>query len=366
MIIRYGLPFISAVLLTFATVAVVHNRKPQVLVDPPIPPAESSFARHIAAVGLVEPSSESIAIGTNLPGVVTRVHVAEGQRVAAGAPLFTVDPREAKAELAVREARLAVMREKLAELESYPRPEDIPPLEARVEAAAASVLQAQIDLDDKRRELAFFERAENQGASNEYELEDYRYAVRLAEARLETNRARLSEARTQLDLMKAGTFAPVIATARAEVARAEAEVAAIRTTLERLTVTAPLAATVLQVNIRAGEYAPAGALVQPLMILGATDVLHVRVDVDEVDAHRVRPAAAAVAHLRGDASRSAPLEFVRFEPYVVPKRSLTGDAGERVDTRVLQVLFRFDPAKLPVFVGQQVDVFVEERAADED
>lgn len=366
MIIRYGLPLVSAALLTFATVAVIRNRKPHVLVEPPIPPAESSFARHIAAVGLVEPSSESIAIGTNLPGVVAQVHVVEGQRVATGAALFTVDPREAQAELAVREARLAVMREKLVELESYPRSEDIPPLEARVEAAAAAVGEAQTELANKRRELAFFERAENQGASNEYELEDYRYAVGMAEARLDTNRAKLSEARTQLDLMKAGTFGPVVATARADVTRAAAEVSAVRTTLERLTVTAPLDATVLQVNIRAGEYAPAGAPAQPLMILGATDVLHVRVDVDEVDAHRVRPDALAVAHLRGDAKFSTPLKFVRFEPYVVPKRSLTGDAGERIDTRVLQVLYSFDPGKLPVFVGQQVDVFIAERGGSAD
>jgi hypothetical protein len=50
---------------------------------------------------------------------------------------------------------------------------------------------------------------------------------------------------------------------------------------------------------------------------------------------------------------------VRVEPYVVPKRSLTGESTERVDTRVLQVLYRFDPAAMKVYVGQQVDVFVE-------
>jgi len=43
----------------------------------------------------------------------------------------------------------------------------------------------------------------------------------------------------------------------------------------------------------------------------------------------------------------------------VPKRSLTGDSTERVDTRVLQVLYRFDRGDLPVYVGQQMDVFVE-------
>jgi len=45
---------------------------------------------------------------------------------------------------------------------------------------------------------------------------------------------------------------------------------------------------------------------------------------------------------------------------VLPKRSLTGDSQERVDTRVLQVIFAFDPGSMPVFVGQQVDVYIED------
>jgi hypothetical protein len=54
-----------------------------------------------------------------------------------------------------------------------------------------------------------------------------------------------------------------------------------------------------------------------------------------------------------------PLRFVRIEPYVVPKRSLTGDSLERVDTRVLQIVYAFDRPAFPVYVGQQVDVFIQ-------
>ena len=50
---------------------------------------------------------------------------------------------------------------------------------------------------------------------------------------------------------------------------------------------------------------------------------------------------------------------MRFEPYVVPKKSLTGGSTERVDTRVLQALYSFDHGQLPAYVGQQVDVFIE-------
>ena len=54
-----------------------------------------------------------------------------------------------------------------------------------------------------------------------------------------------------------------------------------------------------------------------------------------------------------------PLEFERVEPYVIPKKSLTGDNTERVDTRVLQVIYSLDVTDRPVYVGQQLDVFID-------
>lgn len=90
--------------------------------------------------------------------------------------------------------------------------------------------------------------------------------------------------------------------------------------------------------------------------------LHIRVDVDEHEAWRVRPQAEAVVAVRGNANLKVPLTFVRFEPLVVPKRSLTGDSTERVDTRVLQVIYRIEDDSQRLFVSQQMDVFIE--AAD--
>jgi hypothetical protein len=87
--------------------------------------------------------------------------------------------------------------------------------------------------------------------------------------------------------------------------------------------------------------------------------LHVRVDVDENDASRVSATTPATGYLRGNKNIKTPLTFVRFEPYVVPKKSLTGDTTERVDTRVLQVIYSFERNDLPIFVGQQMDVFID-------
>ena len=94
------------------------------------------------------------------------------------------------------------------------------------------------------------------------------------------------------------------------------------------------------------------------MLLGETEKLQVRAEVDEQNAPLVQASQPAAAFLKGSTENKMDLHFVRIEPFVVPKRSLTGDSLERVDTRVLQIIFEFDRPAFPVYVGQQVDVFI--------
>jgi HlyD family secretion protein len=143
------------------------------------------------------------------------------------------------------------------------------------------------------------------------------------------------------------------------VAQAEAQLKLVETNVDRLSMRAPIAGVILQNKVRLGQYAQCGPLSEPLMILGSVTPLHVRVDVDEHDAWRVRGGAPALASPRGNGSLKIPLEFVRFEPYVIPKKSLTGDSTERVDTRVLQVIYRVKDQDAPLYVGQQMDVYIE-------
>jgi hypothetical protein len=99
-----------------------------------------------------------------------------------------------------------------------------------------------------------------------------------------------------------------------------------------------------------------------LILLGNLDKLHVRVDIDENDAWRFQPDAPAVAYIRGNPQFKTDLSFEYVEAYVVPKRSLTGDSTERVDTRVMQAVYSFKRGKLPVYPGQIMDVYIDDRA----
>ena len=110
-----------------------------------------------------------------------------------------------------------------------------------------------------------------------------------------------------------------VSAARLDSARATAT--RTRLLLERLVVRAPIAGTVLQVNVRAGEFAAAGAAKPPL-VLGDISQVQVRADVDEQLAPRVKTGLSATGYVKGDSRHPIPMEFVRIEPYIIPKVSM--------------------------------------------
>jgi multidrug efflux pump subunit AcrA (membrane-fusion protein) len=142
-------------------------------------------------------------------------------------------------------------------------------------------------------------------------------------------------------------------------ASAEAQVEQIKTEIARRTVRAPLPGRILQMKTRLGEYAQSGSLSTPLMLLGDDTQLHVRADIDENDAWRFHPCAPAMAFVRGNRDLKIPVRYERTDPAVVPRVLLTGDSTQRTDTRVLQVIYGFNRDSLPIYVGQQMDVFIE-------
>jgi HlyD family secretion protein len=175
---------------------------------------------------------------------------------------------------------------------------------------------------------------------------------------LEMVKHQWEQARAELALLKAGAWQADKEVSRAAVALAESQVEQTKTEIDRATVRAPIDGQVLQVNVRPGEYVGAQPG-QTLMMLGDLTRHHVRADIDEHDIPRFQPGAPARAFLRGHAEHELKLVFVRVEPYVSPKKSLTGDNTERVDTRVLQVIYAVETTDRPVYIGQQLDVFID-------
>ena len=342
---QYALPVLALAMLGFAGWYVAHTRPITNNPLPPIEPARSPYADTLAAAGIVEAQTENIAVGSATPGVVVQVLVKVGDEVKAGAPLFRLDDRQLQGELAVKRAVVSQSKSELIRLEAEPRKEKIPVIVAQVNEARAAVIRETDAL--KRTEETFARKV-----TTEQELIARREALAAAQAMLDKSQA-------DLDLLEAGSWQYDRDVVREAISKAEADVAKIEIELDRLIVRSLVAGQVLQVNVRPGEFVGTPPN-QPLVILGNIEKLHVRVDVDEFDIPRFRSELPATAVPRGNLQVRYPLRFVRVEPFVVPKKSLTGDNTERVDTRVLQVIYQFDPDGLPpLFVGQQVEVFID-------
>jgi multidrug resistance efflux pump len=345
---KFLLPVLAAGMAVVAVLHVVRASQTLPPAPPPVEPAHSAFGRTVAAAGIVEAWTENISVGTPLPGIVLEVYVPVenvGRTVKKGDPLFLVDNRQLQATLKYNEANLRAARAQLAKLEAQPRPEEVPPSEAKVQVSEANLLLQQ-DLADRARRLR------PSGAMAQEDVNQRTLAGAVA-------RQQLAQARAEDSLLKAGAWRFDKDIARAAVALAEAQVQQTRTDLDRVLVRAPRDGTILQVNVREGEYVgtPPG---QALMVLGAVnDKVHLRADVDEHDIPRFVKGAAARASPRGHPEVAYPLRYERIEPFVVPKKSLTGDNTERVDTRVLQVIYALETRDRPVYVGQQMDVFID-------
>jgi HlyD family secretion protein len=354
----YVLPVLAAGMLAFSIYHVVEAQQSLPKPPPPIEPPRTPFGKTVAGAGIVEARTENISIGAPLSGVVLEVYVPVekvGQVVKAGEPLFLVDNRQLKAQLKYAQANLAAAQAQLAKLDAQPRREEVPPSDAQVEVAQANV-ELQRDLAERARRLV-----PGQSVSEE----DYRQR----QLNFAAARRQLAQAEAQNALLKAGAWDKDKLIARANIEVAQAQVEQIQVDLDRALVRAPVDGKVLQVNVRPGEYVGTPPS-QALVVLGSVAALHVRVDIDEHDIPRAyryfTSGVGAYASPRGDPGMKFLLSFVRIEPYVIPKKSLTGDNTERVDTRVLQVIYRVEGDAPALFVGMQVDVFLNAGPGDED
>lgn len=356
-----GLPVVAAVAAAGAMLSISRSQ-PQVVslspaISPPVqPPVTNASLGFIGAAGLIEAKDQEIEIGSHTSGVVSKVLVKAGDRVKAGDPIFVLDERAAKGNLALRRAELAAAERQRDQL--IAREES---LKAQRAAAVAAAKAARAEMEEWADQVRSAEELLQRGGNNaisQREVTRRRNAQRSAQGRLEEAQARTTEIDAELALIAQPDGAS-LAVANAAVEQARRAVERAEVDLSLLTVRAPINGTVLQVNVRPGEFAFAGTLTTPLVVLGNLDPLHVRVDIDEADVPRFDPSAPAYASRRGLASERIRLSFVRIEPLLVPKRSLTGALGERVDTRVLRVIYALPPGTTNAYPGQQVDVFIE-------
>jgi len=309
------------------------------------PPVVNPFPRGIASIGTVEPRDRVIELGVPEAGIVADVLVQVGDVVKAGQPLLRLDDRARRADLIRAESAVQAAQSEIDRWNAIPRAEDIPPLQAAVTAATARLA----DLQDQQRLTT---EALSRGAATDRDLSSITFNVDQA-------RAELALAQANLTRLRAGGWKADLGVAQAQLEQARGEVRALKLLIDRLTVTAPRDGTILRRSVEPGTLATLDAA-RPAMILGDLSQLAIRALVDEEDVALVSEGAHAQARTRGAVQAPIELKLRRIEPFARPKTTLSGSTTERVDTRVVEVVF--DVVKAPditIVPGQVVDVFVE-------
>jgi len=333
--------------------------KPQ---PPAFTPASNPYAKGVFANGIVE-SYQSEGENTNIypevTGVVVSVRVAEGQHVSRGDVLVSLDDSVQRAATEQQRAQADAAQTVVDELRAQPRPENLEIARAQVEVATATLRSATDAYEKQKRSYDIAPESISKDA-----LDTAANQARVARANLEL-------ATRQLDLTKAGAWVYDLRTQERQHDALAKAYAASSALLSKYEIKAPMDGVVLSIHTTVGSYvSPQGVYdtytqgSTPVVVMGtSTDVLGVRCYIDEILIPRLPSASKMQAEMtiRGTSTK-VPLEFVRVQPYVSPKIQLSNQRQEKVDLRVLPVVFRFKPPKeVAVYPGQLVDVYVGEK-----
>jgi len=350
---------VSGVGLLLALVsAYLFSQQPKAL-PPVFEPAANPYGSGIYANGIIE-SDQSQGANVNIypevSGPVTRISAAEGQRVRKGDVILTIDDAVQRATTeqlkSQAEAALAVLKE----LKAQPRPETLAVAAAQVDNAEATLRSARDQLAKQQQSFDLDPRSVSRDA-----LDNAHNAEHVAATNLEV-------VRRQFELTRAGAWSYDIQNQERQYAALSQAAAAATALLGKYTIRAPADGVVLAITAAEGGYvSPQGAYetytqgLSPLVVMGAPQShLEVRAYIDEILVHELPEPGQMRARLfvRGT-NVSLPLTFARMQPYISPKIELSDQRQERVDLRVLPLIFRFEnqPA-LKLYPGLLVDVYI--------
>jgi len=303
----------------------------------------------IFGTGVVIPKSEEIAIEANQDRIVEKVYVREQQKVRKGDPLVQLYNKDLLNEISSRKAALEKAKNEWEKQKALPREEELSVQEALLS-------QARVEFQEADRQLHIAEELFASQAISQGELDQKKYIAQLEKAKFEY-------AKSQLAKLKAGAWQPEIEGAGYEIDYQIALLNAARQKFDESIIKAPIDATILKINVHPGESSLKNHS-EPMIVLGDIDECYVEVSIDENQISNFSSENEAIGFFRGFNSTPIPLIFVRLKPLMVPKKNLTGNATENVDTKVLEAIYRFKNPEKCAFIGRLMDVFIPKSGND--
>ena len=162
-------------------------------------------------------------------------------------------------------------------------------------------------------------------------------------------------ASAEFEKVRSGVWQPDLKMAQDVVEQAKADVGLLEAEIERMSVKSPIDGTVLQIKVHEGEVLDQN---KAALILGNIGELNLRVGIDQFNGKRFQPDCPAVAFKQGDITMEFPLKFLHVEPLMVPKKYLTNELHEKVDTQIFEILYHIEKNNSQLFIGEQMDVYI--------
>jgi len=281
------------------------------------------------ASGYVE--ATDVRVAAEVGGRVLDVKVAEGDRIAAGAAIATIDSTAIEIALRRAQAERDAAAAQLKLLQAGSRVEDIRQAAAQVQSAQAEVKAAQAELDAASADLERFEALLRANAGSRKQRDDAVTRRDVSAARVRAAQERAQAAADALARLRAGARPQEIEGARARVAAADAQIASLQKNLADAVLKAPVGGLVTSKLIDAGEMVQPGT---PLVVITDLDHAWANVYVDEPSVPRLRLGAPAVLFTDAGQRLNGSITFISPKAEFMPRNVQTAEERSKLVYRV--------------------------------
>jgi HlyD family secretion protein len=327
----------TATFLSFLLILNFFIRNEPVQATQDVKVATPPFPTHISGTGIVEPESGSILISSALNRSVEKIYVSINDKVKKGSILFQLYNQDLMAHLKIKQKGYEESLSNLSKIAAMPREEDLIMAQAILFKNKALYHQSIIEYCVANR----CAKCRSEKWINLYKFQQAKGEYLAAKARFKK--------------VKHGAWQPDLKIGQTQVEQALAEMEAIKIEIDRTFITSPIEGNVLQIKIREGETLDPS---KTAIILGNIEELNLRVSIDQLSASKFHPESPAVAFKQGDTETEFPLKFIHMEPVMVPKKYLTNELNEKVDTQIFEILYRIEKNNSNLFIGEQMDVYI--------
>ncbi|CAL7961080.1 Glycosyl hydrolase family 18 [Gammaproteobacteria bacterium] len=350
---RTRLLFIIAILGLLAGAVSVYVYRVKVKPQPPLAINYNPYDNGIYATGIVEsfqPNGSNVNIYPEVAGKVIKILALDGQNVKQGDVLLAIDDSVQKAIVAKDLAQARAALALLEELKAQPRKEIL-------DVSIAQLKSAQDQLEKLQKSYKL-----NPKSVSKNDLDNAINAANIAQK--------------QYDLVKAGAWIYDIQNQESQYRAAVQAYWSDKALLDKYIIRASADGVVLRMAATVGNYvSPQGVYdtytqgMIPIATMGVVEpYLAVRCYVDEILVPRLPKPELLEAQMmiRGETNYAIALEFIRMQPYTIPNIELSNEIIERVDVRVLPIVFKFKkPTDINIFPGQLVDVYLKGKKVNE-